>query len=89
MNLEDKLFLVSTKNFKESHILIKIEKCADCQSRICLNICPANVYEEDGKKIKVSYENCLECGSCRVSCPLNAIEWENPHGGFGVTFKNG
>ncbi|MBF0252838.1 MAG: 4Fe-4S dicluster domain-containing protein [Candidatus Omnitrophica bacterium] len=91
MKLEDKLFLVDTKKFKDSHIIIKVEKCEECEDKFCLKICPAKVYEqsEDGKTINVAYENCLECGSCRVVCSKNAIEWENPYGGFGVTFKNG
>jgi ferredoxin like protein len=89
MNLEDKLYLVSTKSFKDSHIQVNQEKCGVCESKECLVICPANVYEEENGKINVAFENCLECGSCRIVCAENAIEWENPHGGFGVTFKNG
>ncbi|MBU1923980.1 MAG: 4Fe-4S dicluster domain-containing protein [Candidatus Omnitrophica bacterium] len=89
MRLEDKLFLVKTKKDKESHIKIDHAKCKDCAPKVCLTVCPANTYEEINCRIEASYENCLECGSCQVACTKGAIEWQNPRGGFGVTFFNG
>jgi ferredoxin like protein len=89
MKLEDKLFTVKTKKDKNSHIVIDQTRCRECKEKICITICPAGAYEEIGGKIEVAYENCLECGSCRVACKEDAIEWQNPDGGFGVTFING
>lgn len=89
LSLEDKLFLVKTKKDTVSHIEVDKIKCRRCQSKICLRVCPAKTYEEHDGEIVVAYENCLECGSCRVVCSDGAIHWENPRGGMGVTFING
>lgn len=89
ITLEDKLFLVKTKKDKVSHIKIDLAKCRDCSFKVCLTVCPANTYEEINNEIKANYENCLECGSCTVSCRRGAIAWENPRGGFGITYVNG
>ena len=89
INLEDKLGLVKTKSDKESHISINVALCEQCDKKVCINICPAKTYEEINGQLKASFENCLECGSCRIACEKEAIDWQNPRGGFGVTFLNG
>ena len=89
LKLEDKLFLVKTRKDKISHIKIDQRECRDCSFKACLIVCPANTYVQTNGKIEAAYENCLECGSCRVACSKGAISWENPRGGFGVTYING
>lgn len=37
----------------------------------------------------VNYENCLECGACRIACENCSLGWEYPKGNKGVTFKQG
>lgn len=88
-SLEEKLFLVKNKKDTVSHIKIDHKACLECEHEICLIICPAKTYEKKHGKITANYENCLECGSCRVACTDGAIVWENPRGGFGVSFSNG
>jgi ferredoxin like protein len=39
--------------------------------------------------VTFSYEGCLECGSCRISCPQGAIHWVYPRGGFGICYQYG
>ena len=65
-----------------------VDSCRFCW--MCHHICPADVYELDENlgEIVVRYENCLECGACRISCPKNAISWEYPTAGCGVILKN-
>ena len=57
----------------------------------CTTVCPAKVYEWEGahKKIIVNYENCIECGACRMLCPFLNIDCDWPRGGFGVAYKYG
>ena len=89
-NLEDKLFTVRRKEYKSSHIKLDPQLCEECSSRICTRICPAEVYEWDGVegRVKIRYENCLECGSCWIACEMQSIEWSNPVGGRGIIYKN-
>jgi ferredoxin like protein len=89
MSLEDKLALVKTKKDTVSHITVDLDKCVVCKNKVCLFICPAKTYEEIDGKLVVNYENCLECGTCRIVCEDGVIQWENPRGKFGVTFLNG
>lgn len=89
LKLEDKLFLVKTRKDKVSHIKIDQAKCRHCRFKVCLTVCPAGTYEQSNGEIKANYENCLECGSCQVVCTKGAIIWQNPRGGFGVTYING
>lgn len=89
LSLEGKLFLVKTRKDSVSHIAVDRDICSECRDKVCLFVCPSGTYEEVEGEIKVAYENCLECGSCRVACISGAIAWKNPRGGFGVTYVNG
>ncbi len=91
MVLEDKLFTVKYSPDTVSHLNPDNEMCGMCTSKICTKICPANVYEWDeaNQKLVVNFENCLECGACRVACEKKCIKWEYPKGTKGVTFKLG
>lgn len=87
--LEDKLYTVKYTPDTVSHLYPVQEQCRLCKSKICTVICPAGVYEWDGTKLLVNFENCLECGACRISCKKCSLGWEYPKGTKGVTFKQG
>ncbi len=73
----------------EPHIKItKPEACVKCW-KPCTILCPAQCYTTIGDKVIVSYEGCLECGTCRVICPYNAIEWKYPVSGRGIYYRYG
>ena len=44
---------------------------------------------KEKQELIVNYENCLECGACRVACEKHSLHWEYPKGTKGVTFKQG
>jgi ferredoxin like protein len=89
--IADKLFLDRFNVDETSHLrIIDGEICMeDCRDQPCLYICPANVYKLEQGRISVSYEGCLECGSCRIGCPHLNIDWRFPTGGFGIRHKFG
>lgn len=92
MKIEDKLFKVKFKADAHEFCHLKIKDkqvCVKCESKPCVTFCPAAVYKWEGAEITVGFENCLECGSCRIACPYFNIDWKYPRGGFGVQFKNG
>lgn len=90
-NIDDKLFKVKYVPDEEAHLQPDEKECLACISKVCTYICPANVYtwDEENKKLIIAYENCLECGACRIACERKCINWKYPKGNKGVTFKNG
>ncbi len=90
VNIKDKLALDTFKPAKESHLKLNQELCRGCKVRCCLFVCPARVYTMDRQsEIHIEFEACLECGTCLIACPHNAIQWNYPQGGFGVQFRYG
>jgi len=91
LSLEEKLFLDGFRPDRESHLAIKdprvcLEKCTE---RWCTFTCPVKTYRWEQDHITVFFEGCVECGTCRISCEFDNIEWRYPRGGFGVSFKYG
>ena len=91
MNLDKNLSTLKYTPDKESHLKPCQEDCLICKNRPCINACPAGVYEwlKDSNKLLVKYENCLECGACRILCEKKSLKWEYPKGNKGVLFKRG
>jgi ferredoxin like protein len=94
--VEAKLGTVEWKKSPKPHIVLKdagpSAPCVDaCKDRPCTTVCPAKVYEWEAaqKKVLVAYENCIECGACRMLCPFDNISCDWPGGGFGVKYKYG
>ena len=73
----------------EPHIKVDTSKCAKCDRRACINLCPAGCYTLLDDSILFSYEGCLECGTCRIICPKGAIQWNYPVSGRGVYYRFG
>lgn len=76
---------------ENAHIKVKDDAtCKTCKNEPCLDFCPANVFTKNSEgKVMVSYQGCLECGSCRIACPYGNIDWVLPVGGYGVAYKFG
>lgn len=86
ITLEDRLYLVKRKIDKVTHITVDQEEFKKETNPPILFICPAKVYErnEETGECIVNFENCLECGTCQVTSRY--VKWNNPNGGFGVTY---
>ena len=94
VNIDEKLGMLTYKaDHAHAHVRIKSEgPCLnECKNKPCTVVCPARVYtwEESQNKIIVAYENCIECGACRMLCPFDNIDCHWPRGGFGVQYKMG
>lgn len=91
LTIDDKLFKVKCVPSDTCHLKVCDEDCKLCKSKICTFVCPANVYEwdEENQKLIIGYENCLECGACRIACERKCLDWSYPKGPNGVTFKFG
>ncbi|MBQ3310589.1 4Fe-4S dicluster domain-containing protein [bacterium] len=91
MSIDDKLFTVKYVNNINSHLTNDTKECKNCKEKCCTFICPANVWQwnNETQTMTINYENCLECGACRIACPKHSIDWKYPQGNSGVTFKKG
>lgn len=86
--IEEKLSLLKYKPETISHIEVDKELCLKCKSKECTFFCPASVYKiEEGEVPKIEYENCLECGACKIGCKSKSVKWNFPHGGCGIVYK--
>jgi len=95
-SVEEKLYLAKYRLDERPHLVVidqnVCQKCAQINGspQPCMILCPADVYKwEDGKKNVVSYDNCVECGACRIICPYVNIEWKFPRWGRGLSHRYG
>ena len=93
LSLEDKLYRTRFETDHDfRHIEVEDSVCRTCAEKTCLDICPAEVYKpnpNDANLVVAQYENCLECGTCRVLCEPEGIRWRLPNGGKGVKYRYG
>ena len=88
--IEEKLGLLKYDHDRTSHIDVDQEKFKEDALQAILYVCPAQVYvkkEEDGSCV-INFENCVECGTCRIAAPGH-IKWFYPTGGKGVIYREG
>jgi ferredoxin like protein len=89
-SIAEKLFTIRYKVDDQSHLIIKDQQvCLTCETKECTHFCPADVYDWTGETTTVAFENCIECGTCRIGCPYYNIHWVYPKGGYGITYKYG
>ncbi|HJX23640.1 MAG TPA: 4Fe-4S binding protein [Candidatus Bathyarchaeia archaeon] len=69
------------------HISVNFDRCIGCETKPCIDLCPAKCYDLLGGKVLFSYSGCLECGTCRIVCPQNAISWNYPRSGKGIQYR--
>lgn len=66
--------------------------CRSCSLKPCILVCPAEVYHWEANQLRISYENCLETGACRIACQSlgnRALIWTFPAAGRGVQYRFG
>jgi ferredoxin like protein len=88
-SIETKLGTLRYNSDKEAHILVNFEKCKECESKPCRLACPAQCFKLINGQFQFQYEDCIECGTCKIICNKNAIQWNYPRGTFGIAFRMG
>lgn len=89
ISITDRLALNIFNIDKEPHIKIRKDCKKDCDTRACVIVCPADCFKEVEGSVVFSYEGCLECGTCRIVCGEEALDWDYPRSGFGVQYRRG
>jgi ferredoxin like protein len=87
--IEEKLYVTKFCPDTESHIKTNPDNCLICKNKECTKFCPANVFQwsEIENELIIAYENCLECGACKIGCPYEAIAYDHPKVNHGVNFS--
>lgn len=89
ISITDRLALDIFNIDKEPHIKVKKDCKRNCSKRPCVIVCPADCFKEVEGDVVFSYEGCLECGTCRIVCGEEALDWDYPRSGFGVQYRRG
>lgn len=88
--LKSKLGLDVFKHDKEAHIKIKEGMSKDQRLKRAVLVCPAGLYCENPQgEVELTIDGCLECGTCRIACGVDVLEWNYPNSGCGVQFRFG
>lgn len=87
-NIETKLGTLRYNIDKKAHIQVTLT-CMECEAKPCILGCPAQCFDLINDEVKFQYEDCIECGTCKILCDKKAIEWNYPRGTFGVAFRKG
>ncbi len=88
MSLTERLETVAFDVDETTHIVVDGEQCRLCDRHACLTFCPAGCFTANaGKGIDYYYVGCLECGTCLILCNEEAVSWNYPRGGFGISYR--
>ncbi|HJO02937.1 MAG TPA: 4Fe-4S dicluster domain-containing protein [Acidobacteriota bacterium] len=89
LSMAERLDLVKRRFAGESHIHVDQDAFRRDADQAVLFICPAQVFKLNAKDSSciVNHEDCLECGTCQVA--RRYATWNNPRGGYGVTYQYG
>ncbi len=90
--VEERLYWNETRPDRVSHLDVRDPvRCGPCDGRPCVRVCPAETYlwEEADGRLVIRFENCLECGACRIVCPHDNLDWRLPLGGRGICYRYG
>jgi ferredoxin like protein len=90
-DLKAKLGLDVFKPVAVPHIKIRAGMEKDPRLKAAVRLCPAGLYSENenGEVVLATIDGCLECGTCRLACGVDVLEWNYPEGGTGVQFRFG
>lgn len=89
MKIDEKLALNLFHVDKQPHLKIDQEICRRCPHQACTHCCPVENYTIEGDDVVLSWEGCLECGTCRVVCDQGSLTWDYPPGGYGILYRLG
>ena len=90
-DLKAKLGLDVFKPVGDTHIKIRPGMGKDPRLKTAVRICPAGLYSENeaGEVSLATIDGCLECGTCRLACSTEVLDWKYPEGGTGVQYRFG
>lgn len=70
---------------KERHI--EIVSTEGLPVKTLLTLCPMRCYVLEDNRLVFHYEDCVECGLCRVVSSPDKLRWSLPRGGKGIRYR--
>ena len=56
---------------------IVTEPCNNCKYTDCVVVCPVECFYEDGARLVINPDECIDCEACVPECPVEAIFHED------------
>ena len=81
-SIADRIAKLSYNDDHESHI--KVLKSESEFMKKIVTLCPAKCYSEEGGKVVIQHEGCVDCGTCSQE-----TEWRHPRGEKGIHYQYG
>ena len=81
-SIADRIAKLSYNDDHQSHI--KVLNSESEFMRKIVTLCPAKCYSEEGGKVVIQHEGCVDCGTCSQE-----TEWRHPRGEKGIHYQYG
>ncbi len=81
-SIADRIAKLNYNDDHESHIKV-LNSESEFMKKIVM-LCPAKCYSEEGEKIVIQHEGCVDCGTCSQE-----TEWKHPRGEKGIHYQYG
>jgi electron transfer flavoprotein-quinone oxidoreductase len=81
-SIADRIAKLSYNDDHKSHIKV-LNSESEFMKKIVM-LCPAKCYSEEGGKIVIQHEGCVDCGTCSQE-----TEWKHPRGEKGIHYQYG
>jgi NAD-dependent dihydropyrimidine dehydrogenase PreA subunit len=52
------------------------DACVDIMDKSCIPACPVDCIYEGSRSMYIHPEECIDCGACVMTCPMDAIMYE-------------
>ena len=81
-SIADRIAKLSYNDDSTSHIKV-LNDGSEFMNKI-VTLCPAKCYSEEGGRVVIQHEGCVDCGTCSQE-----TEWRHPRGEKGIHYKYG
>jgi len=81
-SIADRIAKLNYNDDNQSHIKI-LQSDSEFMKKM-VTLCPAKCYSEEGGKVVIQHEGCVDCGTCSQE-----TEWRHPRGEKGIHYKFG
>jgi electron transfer flavoprotein-quinone oxidoreductase len=81
-SIADRIAKLNYNDDHKSHIKV-LNSNGEFMKKI-VTLCPAKCYSEEGGKVVIQHEGCLDCGTCSQE-----TEWRHPRGEKGIHYQYG